>query len=104
MQQKKKGGGRPTLSVLSSEPVSRCRPSREKETVRTVPECALMTVDLPSLLWWTGEEEGGKDMGALHRGKIAMGLLGARRKKTYTVGNHRRTVRSFEPDAMSPLA
>lgn len=38
-----------TFTVLSSEPVSRWRPSREKPTARTVPECALMMEDLPSL-------------------------------------------------------
>jgi hypothetical protein len=54
-----------TLRVLSSDAVSRWRPSRAKDTERTVPLCALMTVDLPS-----------------------------------TVGSHRRTVRSLEPDAM----
>ena len=53
------------LSVLSSEPESKSRPSFENETVRTVPECALRTVDFPS-----------------------------------TLGDHRRMVRSLDPDAM----
>ncbi len=39
----------PTLIVLSSEQVASMRPSLENDTPRTVPVCALSTVDLPSL-------------------------------------------------------
>jgi hypothetical protein len=38
-----------TLTILSSDAVMSCRPSLEKLTLRTGPECALITVDRPSL-------------------------------------------------------
>jgi hypothetical protein len=42
-------GSPQTLTVLSSDAVSNMRPFEAKLTLRTVPECAEIVVDFPSL-------------------------------------------------------
>ena len=76
------------------------RPSFEKFTHRTVPVWAFRTVDLPSL--WISRP-------CLYNDNRGSTILHAPwhitrphfyEAVTHTVGDHRRTVRSFDPDAM----
>jgi hypothetical protein len=90
---------RRTLTVLSSDADSSSRPSGEKATARTAPAWPFSTEERPSLQRKASRAQ-------RQRGKL---LASAPRRRpslagTHAVGSHRRTVRSLEPEAMSPFA
>lgn len=114
------------MTVLSSEPVSSQLPSFEKLTERTVPVCAFNKVERPSLhrqryqrtvikckywlhnfkpgvaLRWHFKAYNSRVMrdGLTRTFRSKQGSGGRYVQGAYTVGCHKRTVLSLEPEAM----